>query len=186
MKTTVIPLDAAHLNDFFQVHGQPNEADWCYCVAWWVPTWEGWGQRTAAENRALRHKLFRQGRYDGYLLYVDGQPAGWCQCGPRDRFPKLLRQFKLEHDPQIWAITCLLIAPPFRKQKLAHRLLAEILKDLKTKGVNRIQAFPRRGAELPDEDAWTGPEAVFRKAGFVLERDDPEKPIYGTWLTDRE
>jgi GNAT superfamily N-acetyltransferase len=88
----------------------------------------------------------------------------------------------LEPDPAIWAITCLLIAPPFRKQGLTHRFLQVILSDLKRKGVRRVQAFPRRGEELPDEDVWTGPERLYRRAGFTLERDDPQKPIYSKRL----
>lgn len=183
MKLTVLPLDSTRLEDFYLVHSRANEADWCYCVAWWVPTWDCWGRRSAEENRSLREKLFRQGRYDGYLIYVDGQPAGWCQCGPRDRLPKLLRQFNLEHDPGVWAITCMLIVPRFKKQGLAHRFLALVLKDLKARGVERVQAFPRRGRALPDEDVWTGPEAIYQKAGFDLERDDVHKPIYGKWLS---
>jgi GNAT superfamily N-acetyltransferase len=185
VNVSVCPLNAARQDDFYRVHSSSNGADWCYCVAWWVPTWDCWGQRTASENRALREKLFRQKRYDGYILYVDGAPVGWCHCGQRDRLAKLLKQYNLEHDPNVWAITCLLIAPRFRKRGLAHRFLAEILKDLKAKGIQRAQAFPRRGDHLPDEDVWTGPERLYRQAGFVLERDDPVKPIYGKWLTKK-
>jgi ribosomal protein S18 acetylase RimI-like enzyme len=178
MMLSVVPLDASGREDFYRVHSESNCAGWCHCVAWWVRTWDGWGQRTAEQNRALREKLFRQGRYDGYLMYVDGQPAGWCQCGPRDRLPKLVEQFKLNPDPGVWAITCVLISPQFRKQGLANYLLDKVLTDLATRGVPRVQAFPRRGQNLPDEDVWTGPEALFKTAGFTLERDDPRKPIY--------
>jgi GNAT superfamily N-acetyltransferase len=182
-KITARPLDASRREDFYRVHCRLNGADWCYCVAWMVPTWEGWGQRTAEENRALREKLFRQSRYDGYILYLDDEPIGWCQCGPRDRLPKLLRQFQLKRDPDVWAITCWIIAPRWKKKGLAHLFLAEILKDLQARGVSRVQAFPRRGQELPDEDVWTGPEAIYRQAGFVLEQEDPQKPIYGKRLS---
>ena len=178
MKTTVRPLNASRVKDFYRVHGPEQGTGWCYCTAWWVDTWDGWGQRTAAQNRALRDKLFARNQYDGYLLYVDGQAVGWCQCGRRDRLIKLLQQYKLQPDPDIWAITCLLIASPLRKQGLAHRFLDGILGDLRHRGVHRVQAFPRRGEKLPDEDIWTGPEDLYRQAGFTLERDDQDKPIY--------
>ena len=185
MNISVFPLDASRREDFYQVHSEANGANWCYCVAWWVPTWEGWGQRTAEENLTLRESLFRLGQYDGYLLYIDGEPAGWCQCGPRDHLPKLLEQYKLEPDPQVWAITCFLIAPRFKKQGLTHQLLAGVLKDLSGRGVARVQAFPRRAPDLPDEDRWTGPETIFKSAGFEVERDDPKRPIYGKRLGTR-
>ncbi len=101
MKPSVVPLDASRCSDFYRIHSPANGSGWCYCVAWYVPTWQGWRQRTAEENRALREDLPQHDRYDGYLLYVDQKPVGWCQCGPRDRFPKLLEQYELTPDPEV-------------------------------------------------------------------------------------
>jgi len=178
MIISVVPLDASRREDFYRVHSESHGCGWCNCVAWWVPTWEEWGERTADLNRALREELFSGGQYDGYLLYAEGRPVGWCQCGPRDRLPKLIQQFRLQPDPQVWAITCLLISPKIRKKGLAVHLLEGVLQDLKARGISRVQVFPRRGQDLPDEEVWTGPEALYSRAGFVLERDDPQKPIY--------
>jgi GNAT superfamily N-acetyltransferase len=182
MDISISPMDDSKRQDFYRVHSQANGANWCYCVAWWVPTWEDWDQRTARENRALRESLFQQGQYDGYLLYLDGEPAGWCQCGPRDRLPKLLQQYKLTPDRRIWAITCFLIAPRYRKRGLTHRFLAAVLEDLRTRGITHVQAFPSRDRDLPDEDVWTGPEAVFKRSGFEVECHDSRRPIFGKRL----
>ncbi len=75
------------------------------------------------------------------------------------------------------------IAPRFRKRGLTHHLIAGVLKDLMRRGVTRVQGFPRRGQRLPDEDAWTGPEAVFLAAGFVVEREGSQGPIFSKRLT---
>ena len=99
-------LDAATVPDFFRVHATAEGPAWCSCVAWWVPDWNGWSERTAAENRAFREELFARGEHDGYLCYDDGAPVGWCQCGPRDRLPKLLRTYGLEPDSSVWAVSC--------------------------------------------------------------------------------
>ncbi len=186
MEFSIALLEKQTLADFFQVHSAACEADWCFCTAWWVPTWSGWGDRTAAENRALRQDLFDRGEYDGYLLYAGGQPAGWCQCGPRDRLAKLVRQFDLKPDPQVWAITCLLLAPERRGQGLARRFLQAILRDLQDRGVEKVQGFPRRGDELSAGEVWTGPERLFQGAGFSIERDDPRRPIYSLILKNSE
>ena len=182
MHVSISAIDDSKRGDFYRVHSEATGANWCYCVAWWVPTWEGWDQRTAEENRSLREGLFQQGQYDGYLLYLDGKPVGWCQCGPRDRLPKLLEQYNLVPDPRIWAITCLFIAPRYRKRGLTHRFLAEVLEDLRSLGISHVQAFPCGDRDLPDEDVWTGPETAFQKAGFVLELDDSKQPVYSTRL----
>ena len=172
-------LDAARQDDFFRLHCPKNGAGWCSCVAWWVATWQGWDERTADENRMLRESLFARGQFDGYILSVDGTPAGWCQCAPRDWFTKLRTSYRLAPDPEIWALTCFFIAPAFRGRGLAHHLLDAVLRDLELRGVKHVQAFPTRGDALAAGEVWTGPESVFTRAGFHLERDDPEHPVYG-------
>jgi GNAT superfamily N-acetyltransferase len=164
-KIAVERLTAERIPDFYALHGvAPFE--WCYCAAWDVPTWDGFPERSAAENRALRDRRMAEERYDGYLLYVDGKVAGWCQCGPRDDWPKLRAQFGLAPDPSTYAVTCFCIAPEHRRQGLAHRLLSAILGDLRRRGATRVEGFPRPAGEHEDGDVWTGPYGVFVRAGF--------------------
>lgn len=174
---TLRRFDLAHRADFFRLHDDLCSIG-CYCTAWWVPTWEEWGARTPAQNRALREDLLARGQTDGYLLYVAGAVAGWCQVGPRDRLPKLVRQFDLAPDPAVWAITCFLIAPEQRGRGRARALLDGVLDDLRARGgVRRVEAFPRRGAGLDAGELWNGPESMFRAAGFRVVRDDPVRPV---------
>jgi GNAT superfamily N-acetyltransferase len=172
---TIARMDAGRVADFDALHC--GDASWCQCAAWWVPTWDGWGERRAADNRAVREALWARGEYDGYLLYADGAPAGWCQVGPRDRLAKLVAQFALPPAPRTWAITCFLIAPTARRQGLATRLLRAVLDDLPARGATRVEAFPKRGADPDTLDLWNGPEALFRRAGFHVVRDDPRRPV---------
>jgi GNAT superfamily N-acetyltransferase len=123
--------------------------------------------------------LCEAGEYDGYLLYVDGDPVAWCQVGPRDRLQKLVAQFELSPSPATWAITCFLVAPGFRRRGLASHFLQQVIADLRHRGVRRVEAFPKRGRSLSEGDLWSGPEAMFRRAGFGLVRDDPIRPILG-------
>src|SRR5687767_15386188 len=177
MRLEVHRFDAARLDDFFRLQSTADDAGWCSCVAWWVPSWQGWGDRNADQNRSLRLELCAQGQYDGYLLYVEGVPAGWCQVGPRDRLEKLVRQLSLDADPEVWAITCFQIAPAFRRQGLATYLLQEVLRDLADRGVRRVEAFPKRTTAEEPGELWNGPEAMYRAAGFTLLRDHPQRPV---------
>jgi len=131
------------------------------------------------ENRELREELFQKDQYDGYLLYVDDRPAGWCQCGQRDRLKKLVRQYGLAPDERIWAITCLVLLPEYRGKRLAHRMISGVVRDLEEHGISHVQAFPKREKNLSPGEVWTGPEAVFKKAGFEIELDHTERPVYG-------
>ncbi|MDD2716381.1 MAG: GNAT family N-acetyltransferase [Candidatus Wallbacteria bacterium] len=157
--------------DFYRVHDPENGEGWCNCVAWHLPTWDGWDKRTAKENRELRNKLFSSGEYDGYLLYLDGVPCGWCQTGQRDRLPKLLKAFNLLPDSETWAITCLLIIPSQRGKGLCNAFLSGIVADLKNSGVRKIEAYPKSKSDLAPGDAWMGPLKAFEKAGFQKIRD---------------
>jgi len=78
MDLTLRKLSPENINDFWSIH-DGSACNGCYCVAWHVPTWDGWGERSAEQNRQLRHDLFAQGIFDGFLLYKDGGPIGWCQ-----------------------------------------------------------------------------------------------------------
>lgn len=171
-------LSSALRDDFFRVHDEAEGCGWCCCVAWWVPSWDGWGDRTAGQNRALRNELLDRGEQDGYLLYDGARPVGWCQAGPRDRWPKLAKAYHLDPDPEAWAIPCFLILPGHRRRGLARRLLEGALADLRIRGARRIEAFPRRGRDLPDDDAWNGPEALFATAGFRRVRDVGDRSLY--------
>ncbi len=177
MSGQVRHLEASLLDDFFRFHCDANQGGWCHCVAWWVATWEGWGDRTAAQNRELREQLFARGELDGYLLYEAGEPVGWCQVGPRDRLEKLRQQFALEPDPQVWAITCFLIAPRMRGFGHASKLLDQVLEDLRGRGVRFVEAYPKRGTGLTPLDLWTGPESMFRRRAFQVVHDDPARPV---------
>lgn len=177
MELEVRPLTADRISDFYSLHCEANEGGWCRCVAWAVPTWEGWGERTAEENRALRDELFARGELDLRLLYDGEQPIASCQVGPRDRFPKLLAQLGLDPDPDCWAITCFFVAPAWRRKGAARRLLEAVIAELRERGVPHLQAFPKRGADLDAGELWTGPEALYREAGFQVVRDDPLRPV---------
>lgn len=163
--------------DFWRVHCDERETGWCCCVAWWVPTWDGWGERTADENRRFRDDLFDRGEYDGYLLYADDQPVAWCQAGPRDRLEKLRLKYGLEPAPDTWAISCFVVAPEFRGLGAAHALLAGVLEDLAAQGVRRVEAFPAAGEGLPADDVWTGPARLYAKHGFSRSGGSDDRPV---------
>jgi len=182
MDIKVRALTAELVDDFFRLHSEENQHGWCFCVAWWVPTWDGWSRRSADDNRNMREHLFQIEQYDGYLMYDGVRPIGWCQVGPRDRLRKLITEYRLPNDSEAWAVTCFFVAPEYRDIGLGRFLLKEVLIDIKARGIKYVQGFPRRGKHHKVDDCWTGPEEFFIGAGFELERDDPSYPVYGLRL----
>ncbi len=172
MNRRVQRLSSNNIEDFFKVHS--GECGWCYCCAWWTPTWDGWTKRSDEDNRQFRLDLFKKGEFDGYILYVENQPVGWCQVGKRDRLTKLVKQNKLEPNPEIWAITCFVIRPEFRRQGMASYMLKVILEDLKKRDVTVVEAYPKRTESTESGEHWKGPENMYIRAGFVSKSKSAE------------
>lgn len=178
MNVNCVRLNESLRSDYYRLHSERCDAGWCFCVAWWTEDWESFPQRSAIRNRALRDELFAVGQYDGYLIYLDDEVAGWSQCGQRDRLPKLLSTYRLEPDPSTWAYTCFLLPEKWRGRNLGHEILRLSLQDLRQRGVRRVQGFPRRGADLEPEDAWQGTERMYQRAGFTCIRESDDWPVY--------
>jgi GNAT superfamily N-acetyltransferase len=166
----VVPFGPELRDAFRAVHSEENGAGWCRCVAWWVPTWDGWGDRAAAENAALRESLCDGGEYDGLLAFDGDDGVGWCQVGPRDRLTKLVAQLELEPDQAAWAVTCFVVSPAYRGRGVATALLRSAVARAREAGAHRLEGYPRAGDRLDDGEAWTGPAALFANAGFELVR----------------
>jgi len=181
MNKRVERLSKENVDDFFKVHS--GECGWCYCTAWWHPTWDGWTDRTDKQNRQFRKELLEKGEYDGYILYADDNPAGWCQVGQRDRLIKLIKQYNLEPNPKIWAITCFVIRPEFRRKGLATYLLKAILEDLKSRGVKTVEAYPRTTESNEPGEHWKGPEKMYFELDFKLKRDEHSHPVLSLNIT---
>jgi GNAT superfamily N-acetyltransferase len=97
--------------------------------------------------------------------------------GPRDRLPNLRKRLVLAPDPAVWAISCFFVLPAQRRKGMAKKLLAHALSELKKKGIKRVEAYPRRGEALTEDDLWNGPEDMLVEAGFTLLREDAVRPV---------
>ena len=140
---------------------------WCWCVAWEFSTWDGWTERSEDDNRGLREELWSQGEYQGYLLYLDEIPIGWCRVGPRRTWPKLCQARGLDASEETFSFVCFGIAEEHRSKGYMHELMRLVLLDLARRGVTRVEGFPRAPRPgLGRADVWMGPYRLFEAAGF--------------------
>jgi GNAT superfamily N-acetyltransferase len=169
--------------DFLALMGRDEHGGQCWCVAWWVPSWEAYSAATAEENRAVRDDVFGRGVHDGYLAYVDGAPVGWIQAGPRDRLPKIAETFSLAPDPDVWAVSCFTVLAAYRGRGLGRAFFAAVLDDLRRNGVTAVEGYPVHGTGHEAAEVWTGPEALFVEAGFRELERGPRRAVYRLDLT---
>jgi len=164
------PLEPGLLEDYLVFFDRDAFADnprWagCYCYFNHAPhQFEEWGQRTAEQNRAGVSELIQANHMYGYLAYLDGKVAGWCNAGPRGVYTSL--------DPQpeppgerVGAIVCFVIAAPYRGRGVARSLLKSALDGFEQQGYTSVEAYPRKDAAGQAAN-YHGPLQMYLNAGF--------------------
>ncbi len=165
-----------------------NEWSGCYCMA---PHWNAqlqsekaweYSETGAKRNRKYAEEYIKKGILQGYLAYCDGKVTGWCNANDKQAYESIF--FKLpwetsEKNKKIKAIACFFTAPDLRGRGIAAKLLEKICQDAKAEGYAYIEAYPF----LHDNNkAFTGPIAMYEKAGFTRHAADDIAIIYRKYL----
>jgi GNAT superfamily N-acetyltransferase len=169
---TIEALDPSRRADFLAVlRAGRSDSSQCFCTAYHTRDWDKPGA-----GLACRERLFAEGRSDGFLLYEDGRPVGWCQVGPWASFGTIASK-----PPAVegaWAVTCMVVVPEARRRGLGHRLLAHALEECRRRGAPAAIAMGHRLGPTYSSPLPELPESVCVKAGMALLRDDPGCPTY--------
>ncbi len=138
-------------------------------------------QRGEGNKKALK-KIVDSGSIPGIIVYLKGQPLGWCAVAPREVFLSLERSRLLKRvdDKPVWSVVCFFVAKPFRHKGLMARLLEVAVDYVRSKNGLILEGYPveSKSGKMPDPFAYTGISSVFRKVGFceVLRRSE-NRPI---------
>ena len=118
---------------------------------------------TWTERRAAMVDRLRAGTTVGYLAYVDGEPAGWCNASMRGDYA----MFRCgdDADASTVGISCFTIAPRFRRHGIAQALLARVVADAGPRGADAIEAYPVNDG-VPTQ-GFRGGRAMYDAAGFT-------------------
>lgn len=174
---TCRPLTNERFGDMEAVFGDRGVARRCFCMHWRRPD-GGYGDERDNRDRFADEAL--GGPPLGLIGYIDGEPIGWVQVGPRSDFPTLARSRLLkavdELDP--WTINCFVVKAGERSQGIGRGLLAGAIEYAKHRGAKVIEAYPVDGRRESLVDYFTGTLGMFSEHGFaeVLRRNDT-RPI---------
>ena len=128
------------------------------------------GDRTAKSKKEWFLKM--EGKYGscGKILYFKGLPVGFAQFAPKSEFIKLEDFEKGCTKTDAWYISCLAIQKKYQNKGLGSLLLDNVLKDLKQRGVKKLQAC---GVERGDaSDFSSGYWKMYENRGFMkVDRD---------------
>jgi GNAT superfamily N-acetyltransferase len=177
----VQPLTPERWSDLEAVLGENGVQSGCWCMWWRLPRSQYKAQKGQANKEAF-HAIVASGEIPGLLAYRDGQPIAWCAIAPREHYPSLERSRTLKKidEEQVWSITCLFVAKPFRGQGVMLPLLQAAIEYARMQGAAIVEGYPfePEGARLPDVFGATGLVSTFRQAGFVeVSRPSPKQSI---------
>ena len=159
---------------FFDHEAFSDNPGWasCYCFFPHAPhDTEEWDKRTGPQNRQAVGEMIAAGTQRGYLAFVGEKAVGWCNAGLRSTFTIL--DFPEEPGaPPLGSIVCFLVAPDYRGQGVATRLLDTVCEGFRSEGVTVVEAYPRAKTSDAAQNH-PGPLAMYLGAGFVQlgERD---------------
>jgi ribosomal protein S18 acetylase RimI-like enzyme len=182
----VEPLAERHLAGFAKLFDATSSS--CFCRYWhFTGTKNDWLDRCAnrpEENLAEQADAVARGDVSasGLVAIENGAVVGWMKLAPRASLPKLTslpvyRQLLAE--PGTWTIGCFVVDPSARRRGVARALVQNADTYVAAHGGRLIEAHPRRSTEpLHDEEAWQGPEQLFRELGFAVIHDVSPYPVY--------
>lgn len=156
-----------------QLFGANGACGGCWCMHWRMERGADWDSLKGARNRRSLLKLIAADSVTAVLAFSGELPVGWCQLGPRDDFPRLLRSRVMNPGAPAgtWAVTCFFIPEQWRQRGVASALLAEAVTVARSAGARRLEGHPVRDrnpalGKYPATFAFTGVSALFAAAGF--------------------
>lgn len=171
------PLTRDRFGDLETVFGERGVARRCFCMHWRRPD-GGYGDER--DNRERFVDVAFDGPPPGLIGYIDGEPLGWVQVGPRSDFPTLGRSrlLKAVDDTDPWTINCFVVKAGERSQGIGRGLLETAIAFAEHQGADIIEAYPVDGHRASVVDYFTGTLAMFSEHGFteVIRRNDT-RPI---------
>lgn len=151
--------------------GKPEWAD-CYCLEPHVRAAPGEEEDPDVapwqETRAAMLDRLGGGDAFGYLAYVGDRPAGWVNASTRSQYSAYYQptDTSAPADADVIGVSCLVIAPPYRRHGIADGLLDRVIQDAPDRGAGWIEAYPYNDPGDSDAGNYRGPRTMYEERGF--------------------
>jgi GNAT superfamily N-acetyltransferase len=161
-----------------ELFGRAGASNGCWCLYWRLGP--AYARRSRELNREDFARIVAAGPPPGVLAFQGEQPVGWCQVTPRGELTWWCERLRRVDEPAgAWVISCFYVRPGFRRRGIAGRLLTGAMAWAQSAGAVTVDAWPVDTA-VPgaSHNVFTGPAALFRRAGFVVVQAlDPTRPL---------
>ena len=146
------------------------------------------------ERRTMAAEYIKSGKIQGYLAYVDGQLAGWCNANTKSEclncggwlfsMPQV-SQLQFEKNEKVKSIYCFLVAPEMKRKGIAKQLLKYACQDAANSGFDYVEAYPQK--EATDERMFfMGFVNMYKDMGFSIYATTDDKFVMRKRLKDSD
>ena len=120
---TIKALGPATWDDFADLAGRHNGV-WNGCWCTWFHTFysDKAKDRTAEDNRDLKHEMVNEGRAHAALVFDGDLAVAWCQYGAPDELPNIYHRKEYrsgQGTPPDYRLTCFFVDKKYRRKGLA-------------------------------------------------------------------
>lgn len=174
MNIEIRPLTKSLKDDylfFFDNMIHKENPDWskCYCNDYHflgdVETCTHETSRSMIIDRINKNEL------QGYLVFENDKPIGWCNTNSRLNYQRLLRDYDLIDNPKdnVCSVVCFLIHPDYRRQGITQKIIDKIIVDYTTTNYDYIESYPRKGES--NASNFKGPIELYKRNGFKVHKE---------------
>ena len=168
------PVTPDRFEDFADVINKNRRATHCWCLSHRLQAKEIEelvGTGPGARERA-RRSLCEREHPPGVVTYLDGEPVGWCNIGPRSEITRLAKSALMRpvDDLPVWSIVCVVVRSGFRRRGVTEHLIEGAVAYAAANGAPAVEAHPvDPGDQRMDLTmAFVGTRGMFEKAGFAV------------------
>lgn len=143
----------------------------CWCT--WFHTMAAEKTRDAQANRALKHRLVREGRAHAALVFDGDEVIAWAQFGSPAELPNIYH--RKDYDATVtqapnYRITCMFVDKRYRRRGVLAVALRGVLDLVATAGGGVVEGYPHDTQGQRKSVLYNGTRALFERAGFTYDR----------------
>ncbi len=118
-----------------------------------------------------RLNRINENELQGYLVFENDKPIGWCNANDRLNYQRLLRDYDLIDNPndKVCSVVCFLIHPDYRRQGISQKILEKIITDCSNMDYDYIESYPKKGK--PGASNFKGSILLYERNDFKIHKE---------------
>lgn len=167
------PVTPDRFEDFADVINKNRRQTHCWCVSHRLTAAEiaDLGGEGPDQRELAQRALCEREHPPGVVTYLDGEPVGWCNIGPRAEITRLNKSKLIlpTDDLPVWSIVCVVVRSGFRKRGVTRHLIDGAVDYARDNGAPAVESHPVDPAGRMDLTmAFVGTRAMFERSGFEV------------------